>query len=152
MSLLYLARQFLASLGNLSSYQNTPSTAIYSLYIYGLAAKAAVAAAVAVMFHGQLRLEQVRCWGQAGTGGEVRHMRLVGLPMHCCLPPLRAYLRLPCVASPCRRPACCWRRWGRWARRWCLSMAWALPCWQSCSLPSRMPRHVAAWAPPHSRR
>ena len=63
MSPLYLARQFLASLGNLSSYHNTPSTAIYSLYLYGLAAKAAVAAAVAVMFHGQLRLERVRWWG-----------------------------------------------------------------------------------------
>ena len=56
----YLARQFLSSLGNLSSYHNGAGSAIYAMYAYGLCAKVTVAAATAMLLHGQLRLTQVR--------------------------------------------------------------------------------------------
>lgn len=56
LSLPYLVRQFFKSLGNLGDYKNNDSTALYSLYAYGFAAKATVAAVTAILFHGQLRL------------------------------------------------------------------------------------------------
>ncbi|KAL4434405.1 hypothetical protein ABPG75_000846 [Micractinium tetrahymenae] len=55
---IFLVHQFLSSLGNLTSYANGPDTALYALYAYGLAAKAAVAAMVAILIHGQLKLAQ----------------------------------------------------------------------------------------------
>lgn len=41
------------------SYANGPDTALYALYAYGLAAKTAIAAALAILLHGQMKLAQV---------------------------------------------------------------------------------------------
>ncbi|KAL4428567.1 hypothetical protein ABPG77_008879 [Micractinium sp. CCAP 211/92] len=55
---IFLARQSLSSLGNLASYANGPHAAVYAMYAYGLAAKVAIAAVVAILLHGQLKLAQ----------------------------------------------------------------------------------------------
>lgn len=60
LSPLYLLRQFLSSLGNLSSYSNTDKTAIIPLYGYGLAAKAALAAGIVSLTQGTLKVAKVR--------------------------------------------------------------------------------------------
>ncbi|KAI3439039.1 hypothetical protein D9Q98_001449 [Chlorella vulgaris] len=54
----FLAKRFLSSLGNLSSYHNTGRSSIVPLYGYGLAAKGALAAALAILLQGRLQLAQ----------------------------------------------------------------------------------------------
>lgn len=53
---LFLLRQCLSTLGNVGSYKNSPNTALYALYTYGLSAKAASAAVIAILWEGRLRL------------------------------------------------------------------------------------------------